>query len=775
MSLREGRQKVFTGKILLRKLKVLINNKSTSPKPKINKNTPPKPKLISFSEARTLLASVKEMANVDEAVTFLEDQLDVETASAYFCRRVIWFLHGKRRFADAARILTRLQGEMAPSDPRQKELTILLLEQQLASKDTTGLEAQLAEAMARFPDNHSLRAVSIVALLRRGGTDKARALLWGPPVLDRAALARGLRFLSTLKKADRLMLAEYVAATGWSRDLLHHTPQITALLIDHDRAMEALQMLDAAITASAKNTTPKLHLLSARAAWVVGQRDEAGAALAQVIASANPKLSKTALKTLSIMLKDSVATDRLTLTLAKFDDKIGPPRESGYWLRWIDDYQQLPADVPFSFKPLRRLISACLSTDQITLLHQELQRIPADAALSSNDLLTLLDQPRLSENAATCEALYPHLTRILDPRSAKGIQARLMLLPPGPDFQAAAADCLEHLQSGKRAWDLRFFLAEEWPVLKDRIVDPYLAANLAQQVENAFDAESERSNLMMIAAHRYLHEKILSGLPAPRPAKVSILAPCHRAADLENLRRCVAWQTWTDIELIVVANGPLLDDPLVEETLRGLPGLKILQAAEGRIGRFLNMAIDAASGDYLMRFDSDDLYFENYITNTLQQMQAGNADIAGRLSGFFYSEALQRMFFTLRETTPIGNSPRNTIFYGSSLAITHKVAEKIRFHEDLTRNEDYLFVEAAINKGLCAMILDPFNHVVVRRESKDRHTWHAAVRLVSKTDLLPIGGQETVVDICVGPRTSTLSDMDLSRFGALKFDSKKAK
>jgi len=715
---------------------------------------------MSGARVRAHVAAATQQAaagDVDGAVAFLLGKLEGARPTAYFCRRVVWFLHGQKRVFEAAALLERLEAGLPEGDPLHEELTILALEHRLAAVDAAGLEAQLDAGAARFPDSDALRAVSVVGLCLRGRTDQARALLWAAPVLGRKAVARALRFHARLDVADRLMLAEYVVATGWTPELLRETPRMAGVLMDRGRAADALQMVQAAIAAADGGASPKpelmpkLELMAARAAWLCGAREDAGAALARVVGAAHPGLSKIALKTMTIMLKDSVPTERLQLSFAQVDDQIDTDREPGYMQRWIDAYRQQAPVTPFSYQPLRRFVTGCVETDQIPLLHQELQRIPADATLGPVDLQRLLRVPGLTDNPATCAVLHRHLIRGLDPCSARGIQARLMLLPPGPEFQVAAADCLEHLESGHRAWDLRFFLAEEWPVLQHRIDDPRLAAGLARQAASAFDTASERSNLDMIAAQRHLHETILNGLPDPRPAKVSILAPCHRAADLENLRRCVAWQTWPDIELIVVANGPLLHDPVVERTLRGLPGLKILQAAEGRIGRFLNMAIDAATGSYLMRFDSDDLYFENYIANALRMMQAANADIAGKSSLFVYSERLDRVLHAPLQGGPaIGTLPYR-FHSGSSLMFTRQVAGTLRFQEDCTMSEDRFFYLAAQERGLRRLTLDPFDHLVVRKADKGEHTWQMSETQLLNVGLMSLGTAAVIPALCCTP------------------------
>jgi len=235
---------------------------------------------------------------------------------------------------------------------------------------------------------------------------------------------------------------------------------------------------------------------------------------------------------------------------------------------------------------------------------------------------------------------------------------------------------------------------------------------------------------------------------------VSILTPCHRAADLPNLHRCVGWQTWPDLELIVVANGPLAADPGLEAMLEGLPvRLTLLRATEGRVGRFLNMAIEAATGDHLLRFDSDDLYFPDYVANTIRAMQAAGADIAGKSARFYYSEALDRLFFApMGERYLAMDAGDLRSHSGSTISFTRAAAATLRFHEEMLRASDNWFYDTARRQGLRLLTLDPFDHVVTRRAEKAAHTSRLAERVVSTAELLPLGRREALADAVSGAR-----------------------
>lgn len=689
------------------------------------------------------------------------------------CRRAVWLLIRHRRFDPARALLDGLAPRAAASRKHREELAALDLELRLHAQRMEGIDPLLAALAATHPGSAVLRALAGVAHMMRGRPDTGLALLRAAPPLPGAALERAFRLWALLTPADRLALTEHVMAehvmagqapSGWDPGLKGATARMAETLLAQDRPDRARALLDRAMAAEDGPPAARLRLLAARAAWLDGDRAAAGAQMAALLAEVQPPLGRAAQQTLALMLKDSVPPARLALAAGALDPAADPAADPdtapdpeadfapGFLQRRIDAWLARPADAPFSGADFMRFFLAARQMNRYDLVREALLALPAGAALSLPQWLRLLRFTDVFGDPAIRDAVRARLFAALDPASPPGILARLMLLPDGPGLEAAAADALAHLESGRRAWELRFLLAEDWEGLRPRLTAPAVVRGLARQVAHVFDPDAEGTNRALVAAQRHLCRTVLGAMPDPKPGLVSVLTPCHRAADLPNLRRCISWQTWPDIELIVVANGPLAEDPRLEALLADLPvRLTLLRGGPGRVGRFLNMAIEAATGDHLLRFDSDDLYFPDYIANTLRAMQASGADIAGKAARFYYSEALDRMFFA-----PMG--PRYLALdrgelrshSGSTISFTRAAARDLRFHEEMLRASDNWFYDTARRQGLRLFTLDPFDHVVTRRAEKSAHTSRLAERVVSTAELLPLGGRAVLGDAASG-------------------------
>lgn len=595
--------------------------------------------------------SMADAGDMDGAIACLMALIEVDTPSVHVSRRLMWLLMRQRRGADAAAVLERLKAAGADRPLLKRELVLLELEYRLFTQELDQLEALADAAAADYPDHEGIRVARMMALLMCGRQDEALALLNAAPPIGERALAQGMRLFHLLDLPARLALTDALLAQpgGPAASQLR---QLAHLLMQDDRPSDALALIERAEAADPGAVGAQLRLVAAKAACLAGQREVGARHLAHAFGEAYPRLVPLAADTLVALLRGLISENQLCLSLAAHNPKVAPQLGPGWMPHCIDEYLARPAAERYGGEnPIRdffRFAVACNEMKRLDLLRAEIAALPEGFIFHADDLRRLTRFPGLIDHAATRAIIHRQLSRCLDPLSSDGVLYRLMLLPPGPELEAAARDCLEHLESGRRAWDLRFFLAEEWSHLAGLIEAPAVLRGLERQVAHVFDPAQEATNLSIVAAQRHLVETILGGLPPAAPASVSIVTPCHRPSDLENLRRCVSWQSWPDLELVVVANGPLCGNPAVAEALAGLPNLTILHSEPSRVGHYLNRALEASSGDFVLRFDSDDLYFEDYATNAVRLMQAFGADIAGQCSMFFHSEKLARTFFSQR-------------------------------------------------------------------------------------------------------------------------------
>mgnify|MGYP001816186853 CR=1 FL=1 len=199
-----------------------------------------------------------------------------------------------------------------------------------------------------------------------------------------------------------------------------------------------------------------------------------------------------------------------------------------------------------------------------------------------------------------------------------------------------------------------------------------------------------------------------------------MIVPVHRAADLANIRRNLEAQTWPDIEAILIPNGDLAGSSTTQEALGDLPYVRILSAQAGTIGSYLNHGLDAATGTWIMRFDSDDTYLPDYIVNTLCLLSASGADLTYKPAMFMHMQALDLVLLQSEADAflpRIGGS-------GATQAFRRDALEGLRYDERMVRSEDAQFARALVRAGGKIITAPPFDFVVTRHADKSRHTWH---------------------------------------------------
>jgi glycosyltransferase involved in cell wall biosynthesis len=110
---------------------------------------------------------------------------------------------------------------------------------------------------------------------------------------------------------------------------------------------------------------------------------------------------------------------------------------------------------------------------------------------------------------------------------------------------------------------------------------------------------------------------------------LSVVLPAHRADDylLQALRTAETALSNLDAELIVVANG--MDSEAVEQLVlraRTLPGTLVIRSGIPALIHCLNRGLEVARGEYVARFDSDDICLPSRFQHQLRIARETGAD-----------------------------------------------------------------------------------------------------------------------------------------------------
>ena len=220
---------------------------------------------------------------------------------------------------------------------------------------------------------------------------------------------------------------------------------------------------------------------------------------------------------------------------------------------------------------------------------------------------------------------------------------------------------------------------------------------------------------------RRLHEvldKVGISYDAPR-RRVTIITCTNRPAKLENIIANYERQNYPEKEFILVLNSDDYSLETVKERLKSVPNARAFQLPEERtLGACLNKTIDEMGHEYWSKFDDDNFYGANFISDLMLPFEYTEASVIGKYTYYAFMEGQNAL--ALRY--PGCEHMYVTLLSGSALIADRKLFEELRF-PDQNRGEDTQFLRDAVARGFKLYSADRFNYVVRRAASVEEHTW----------------------------------------------------
>ena len=136
------------------------------------------------------------------------------------------------------------------------------------------------------------------------------------------------------------------------------------------------------------------------------------------------------------------------------------------------------------------------------------------------------------------------------------------------------------------------------------------------------------------------------------------------------------------------------------------------------LGDCLNFGVEKADGDYIAKMDDDDIYGENYLSDSLLALNFSGADVVGKDSYFCYVESKDVMAIK----QPNKDNRYSDFISGGTLVIRKHVFEKVRFHSR-NRGEDTNFLKDCKSNRFLIYSSDKYNFIQMRYSNTSAHTW----------------------------------------------------
>lgn len=190
---------------------------------------------------------------------------------------------------------------------------------------------------------------------------------------------------------------------------------------------------------------------------------------------------------------------------------------------------------------------------------------------------------------------------------------------------------------------------------------------------------------------------------------------------LENYRR----QRYDNKQLILALNSDDFSADQVRAAIANIRDVRVFQIPETKtLAACLNHVLHHADGEFWAKFDDDDIYGAEYLSDSILPFQYTEAAIVGKATFFAQLEGDDALY--LRHLRRGNEHSYVRMVCGGTLVVRRGVMEKLQFDESIPRGADTDFLKRAQKVSVKIYSADPYNFIQVRRADPTTHTWRIA-------------------------------------------------
>lgn len=268
--------------------------------------------------------------------------------------------------------------------------------------------------------------------------------------------------------------------------------------------------------------------------------------------------------------------------------------------------------------------------------------------------------------------------------------------------------------------------------------------DIVQIATNAQEAEKIAQNLLdnpweyarlahkgyreVMLKHTYENRKeiVLSALNIEHKASnplVSIILPTMRPYFIDRIVSNIGNQTYSNIECIIITQGyskKEVDElKLKLDKCENITCKVIENNSAQNLGARLNQALQQANGEFIAKFDDDDLYFPNYLTDMMLPFKFGDWSVVGKKEGFFYLESEDKLIVKYPNQRHIDTD----FVMGATLVMRKSDLFEVGGFLEAAKGEDSDLLRRMKAAGKKVYAADPFNFIVWRSKNSGSHSW----------------------------------------------------
>ncbi|MBG0828309.1 glycosyltransferase family 2 protein [Planomonospora sp. ID67723] len=257
------------------------------------------------------------------------------------------------------------------------------------------------------------------------------------------------------------------------------------------------------------------------------------------------------------------------------------------------------------------------------------------------------------------------------------------------------------------------------PVLAELLADGGWLAETSQATPRCTADLRREEHSVRLRRHGLAHRRRAGGDRTGTP-KVSVVMSSMRPHLLETALAQIARQRGVETEVLLGLHGVPAGHEAVRRALGScpLPVTVVEAGAATPFGEVLNLAAALASGDYVAKWDDDDWYGPEHLSDLLLARSYSGADIVGTAAEFFYLEPLD---VTVRRTDYTSEVWSDHVAGGTILLDRERFRRSGGFPA-LSAGVDAAFLKAAGSAGARIYRTHGLGYVL-RRSAGAEHTW----------------------------------------------------
>jgi len=244
---------------------------------------------------------------------------------------------------------------------------------------------------------------------------------------------------------------------------------------------------------------------------------------------------------------------------------------------------------------------------------------------------------------------------------------------------------------------------------------------------------------------RRIAEVIGKPLQKESQTRVSIVTPTVRPDRIQQILTNFNRQSYSSKELIIVVNKDEYTYKQVKSACEGHANVKVTYLPnEYNAASVLNLGVTLSTGDWFFRFDDDDYYGVNYLSDTLLMLQAEDCKLIGKFGAFIKVETQKEVYQRIQADTErnlksfaaVDLSKDNAAISGATFGVRMDILRKYPFPDSSLNTADSALLERFRIEmpELRITKTDWYNFTIGRSPDASQHTWRADLSKLIDSD-----------------------------------------